>query len=492
MTHRSPIRSIAILGAGIVGLSAAIAFARALPGLAITIVETPADPAAFADRMPGTLPSIAAFHDRIGLSEMDLLKAGAIHRIGTRLIDWTASGRPLILVDDDHGGAVAPGAFHQHWLNARRAGAVAPFDTFAPAAALAAADRFVHPLDDPGSPLSGFTYALRLDPPRYRDLLRAYAAHHRIRPVVGGYGGAERRADGGVAALLLADGRRIEADLYLDCAGPAAPLRTAIDHDVEDWSMWLPADRLLIGTERSPAPAPGPTDNVHALPSGWRMTLPLRDRTIHGLAYTAGQTSDARAARILPIGTELIAFRPGARRAPWRHNVVAIGDAAVTLDPLASANLHLAHAAILRAIDLLPGRDCAAVETAEYQRRTAWQVARVRDFQAAHYQPSGRTRGEFWRAAGRLPRPDTLAHTLDQFAMRGRLPFHEEESFGRDRWLALLLGLGIVPRLPDAIASATPVAATAAALRALTDAAAALPHRIPPYPAYLAQIEGRR
>ncbi|MGA1799976.1 tryptophan 7-halogenase [Sphingomonas sp. 4RDLI-65] len=490
MTERTPIRSVAILGAGIVGLSAAVAFARALPGLAITLIETPADPAALADRMPGTLPSIATFHERIGLSEADLLAAGATHRIATRLSDWRADGVPVIFAYGERGGPIADGAFHQHWLNARRAGKVAAFDAFSPAAVLGAADRFVHPSDDPASPLSGFGSALRLDPPRYRALLSAYARHLGIVPVAGPFAAIERRADGGVETLLLADGRRVSADLYLDCAGPAAPLRSVIDPQWEDWRAFLPVDRLLLGT--APARAVTPTDDLVAVPAGWRFETPLRDRTLVGLAYTSEQMPDSSARRTLPVGNEIIPIAPGIRPHPWVHNVLAIGDAAVVLDPLADANLHLAQSAILRAIDLLPGRDCAPTELAEYNARTHREAARVRDFQAAHYLATERTRGPFWKSIRHLARPDSLAHTLDQFAHRGRLPFHEDESFDADDWRGLLLGLGMIPQVPDPIAAATPLETVRAALTRMAEANAALPSRLPPYPAYLAQADRRR
>ncbi len=490
MTVRPPIASIAVLGAGIVGLSAAIAFARALPGLAVTLIQTPDDPAALADRMPGTLSSIADFHDRIGLGERDLLAAGATHRLGTRLSDWSADGTPFVVAHGERGGAVASGAFHQHWLNARRAGKVAAFDAFSVPAVLAAADRFVHPSDDPKSPVSGFGYALRLDPPRYRDLLRALARHIGIVAVPGAFAGIERSADGGVATLLLADGRRVVADLYLDCSGPAAPLRSALDTQWDDWRPWLPVDRLLLGT--AAVRPPTPTDDLVAVPAGWRIAYPLRDRTLVGLAYAQAQTPDSSARRILPAGETVVPLSPGARPAPWLHNVVALGDAAVVLDPLADGNLHLAHAAILRAIELLPGRDCAPTELAEYNQRSHRQAARVRDYQAAHYLPTGRTRGPFWKTAARLNRSDSLAHTLEQFAHRGRLPFYEDESFDKDDWHGLLLGLGLIPRVPDPIASAADPAAIADALRRMADATAAVPPRLPAYPTYLAQLERSR
>ena len=97
------------------------------------------DPAALADRMPGSLPSIGEFHARIGVAEEETLAAGATHRIGIRFDDWAADGQPFVHAFGDHGRPIAPGAFHQHWLNARRSGRAAPFDAYSPAAALARA-----------------------------------------------------------------------------------------------------------------------------------------------------------------------------------------------------------------------------------------------------------------------------------------------------------------------------------------------------------------
>ena len=485
---RAPIRSVAVLGDGIVGLSAAVAFARALPGLDILVVASAPDPAALADRMPGALPSIAAFHGRIGVTEEEAVAAGATHRIGTRFDDWTATGRAFIHAFGDHGRPIAPGAFYQHWLNARRLGRAASFDAYSGAAALAAAGKFVHPSDDPASPLSRFEYALRLDPPRYRALLLRHAQRRRIAFMPGQLAGVERRDDGGVAALVLDDGRRVEADLFLDCAGPASPIRSSLDARFEDWS--LPCDRLLLG-DAPPRPLSS-CDDVATVDAGWRWAAALRDRTMTGFAYASGQTSAAEAARIFPAASDAVTLRPGFRPDPWLGNVLALGDAAVAVDPLEWTNLHLAQSGIARALDLLPGRDCHPLEVAEYNRRTRQQAERVRDFIRAHYLSVARKRGEFWKSARHAVVPESLAQTLAQFERRGRLPHHEEESFAKESWLGVLLGLGVVPGTVDPIALAADPARVEAALLAFATATAALPALLPPYPEYLARFAGPR
>jgi tryptophan halogenase len=302
----------------------------------------------------------------------------------------------------------------------------------------------------------------------------------------------ERRPDGGIAALRLASGRRVEADLFLDCAGPSAPLLGALDPAFDDWSASLPVDRLLIGDAPSPAP-PQPLDAAVAISAGWRWSIPLAGRRAFGLAYTGSVTPESRARRILAgedsgEAAQAVAIRPGRRPRPWVCNVLALGDAATAVDPLHGTNLSLGHSAIERAIELLPGRDCHPLELAEYNRRAAQETARVRDFLALHYLCSGRSKGEFWNGLARRPLPEGLQRTVEQFAARGRIPFFEEETFDKHAWVAALIGLGILPWQPNAMTGSVPAAEAERGMRELAERLAALPDRLPPYSAYLARM----
>lgn len=482
------IRSVCVAGDGIVGLSAALAFARALPKAKVRILATPADAAALADRLPSTLPPVARFHAAIGLDELALVKDGvATHRIATRFERWSATGETWHHAFGEAGGPVGGVPFQQAWAKARAAGRAAAYERHQAAAVLASAGRFVHPDGKAGSPLSTYIYALRLDPRGYRSTLLALCQRRGVERVTGTLASIKRRDDGGIAALQLEEGRRIEADLFLDCAGPSAPLLLAVSaQPFEDWSAWLPCDRLLLA--ESGGGRADPVDVAEAHPDGWRWTAPLPDRLLNGFAFSSAVTSEARAAKTFAAGAEQVAIRPGRRAEPWVRNVLALGDAAGAVDPLEGANLHLAQSAILRAIELLPGSDCHPLELAEYNRRTGWETLRVRDFIAVHYLRSGRTGGPFWKAlAGRAP-PETLALTLEQWERRGRLPFFEEESFDKESWASVLFGLGVLPRHVDPVADGVAVDRGAQAIERYAQTLAALPPRLPPYSDYLARM----
>jgi tryptophan halogenase len=457
------IRSVAVLGGGLVGLSAAAAFARALPKLAITVVETPPDPAALADRLPGSTSSIHRFHASVGLDEQALVRAGAaVPRLGLRFENWPAGSEPWYHVDGEHGAPAGKTPFHQLWARARREGRAEAWHRYAAAGVLAEAGKFVHP--QPGTPLAAFDYALRLEPERYRALLAAHADRLRVTRIAGSFGSVEMRADGGVAALVLADGRHVASDLFIDASGPVAPLAAAVSDGFDDWNAVLPYDRVEIG--EAPLSAADPNDTILGGTQGWQFVAPFPGKTFLGrVNASSGEADDAS-----------IAIRPGRRRTPWVRNMLALGDAAVALDPLHWPNLHLAHSSIARAIELLPGRDCHPVETAEYNRRARIEAEQMRDFQALHY----------LRAGVALETPDSLARVLDQFERRGRFVHQDEDSLLEEIWISALLGLGVVPRAIDPLAASLSAAPAAAGMAEMRAGLARLPAQLPRYAAYLA------
>ena len=471
------IRNVCVVGGGLVACSAALAFARALPQAQVSLLPIPRDPSALSDRMPGSLPAIHRFHAALGMDELDLVRDGtAIHLLGTRFENWSASGEPWLHVFGDYGMPAGGAPFHSVWQRAWQQGRALPFHHYAAAAVLAEAGKFAHPGADPQSPLGTFLYALRLDPVRYQARLEAAAEP--LACEAGEIDGIERREDGGIGTLRLVDGRRIEADLFLDCTGPSARLLSTLNPDFESWSDWLPCDRITF--VEGPVDKPSACDRVRGGEYGWQVEARLTDRTLTAKVWSSRFGAE--------VGDDAISIRPGRRRDPWIRNVLALGDSAVSVDPLHGTNLHLAQSAILRALELLPGRDCHPLELREYVRRTDQEVTRVRDFLALHYLRSGRSDSPFWTSmAGRQP-PASLALTIDQFQRRGRLPFFEEESFDRQSWLAALLGLGMIPEDAELAAGGVDLDQATAAMDALAARLAALAQRFPPYAELLAKM----
>ncbi|HJP69438.1 MAG TPA: FAD-dependent oxidoreductase [Sphingomicrobium sp.] len=471
MTRATAIRTVAVAGGGIAGLSAAIAFARSLPGTPVTLLQTSAEPGTLIDMVPTSWPTVSRFHAAIGLDEADLVRSGiATHHLGTIFEDWSRSGQPWVHAFGPYGKPAGGIPFDEIWYRADREGEALPYDRYSLGAGLARAAKFVHPARETGSLGSRFQYGLRLDPVRYRERLIEHAARSGIRFVAGELVGAERSARG-IESAVLSDGSRVAADFFVDCSGPSARLLSRLDDSFEDWSQWMPFDRFLVESEES-SNFPSTADQVRASADGWSIEWPLR-------------THKLRAA--LSIGGEGVPISRGRRLRPWIHNVLAIGDAATALDPLHGMNLDVTQQAILLALELLPGREFHHVETQEYNRRAEQLTRRVRDFVALHYLRSGRSTG-VWNKLSYVEPPDSLARTLDQYEYRGRLPFHEEESVTRDSWTATLLGMGILPVHVDPQAAAVPLEAAVERMREHAREIEEVVAKLPSYADYLQRM----
>jgi len=230
------------------------------------------------------------------------------------------------------------------------------------------------------------------------------------------------------------------------------------------------------------------------LPAGWRWEAASPARTSHGLVYSSAHLGDAKAERVLRNAAAVepreapIVLDAGRRPQPWLRNCVAIGDAAVAVEPLEWTNLHLAHNAIDRMIAMMPDRDCSAVELWDYNRQSEAEVMRVRDFLLLHYVAGRRPADPFWREFGSCELPPSLAHTLAQFRERGRLPFYEDETFTRDSWLAVLFGQGEMPRRTDPLIDVVPPVESERTLTRMRDSIASLVQTLPRHADYLQSL----
>ena len=460
MTGRA-IGSVVILGGGMVGLSAALAFHRTLPASTVTVVDIPVDPAALADRLPSAWPSIAQFHGLIGLDELDLLRRGiAVHHVGTVFDDWPA-GRKWSHGFGPHGKPVGVVHFDQVWLQAHKAGNARPYESHSAADVLARAGKFVHPSQDTNSLLGTFQYGLRLDPDLYRKYLREQVKSADIGRIEASLTNIEINDDGRLTALVLSNGHRIEADLFIDCGGPDGLLIRELDDSFEDWPAHV-AHHLML--EVASLETPSPVARMAATDGGWIAEWPLSQRTFR---CVAGKHSEG------------VALRPGRRTRPWTGNVLALGDAATTISPLYNLNLALVHRAIFLALELLPGRDFNPLELAEFNRRWLLITDQVRDLIALLH-------------GDRANFPESLARRLDQYESRGRLPFQEDPVLTRDDWTSALIGMGIVPQNVDPTAAGVPLDRATQAMNRIADELADFAERAPAYPDYLAQITRRR
>lgn len=460
------IRGIGIVGGGVAGWMAALALVRALPGIQVSLIETEGPDWSLGPFGPAeaSLPDFPAWLGEHGIDEGALLRAArGSFSLGTAVSGWAAREADWFLPFGTIGAPLATIAFHQLAARMREAGQPVRLADYSLAAIAAAAGRFARPSPDPRSILSSFGYGLHLDRAGLADALRAAAG---LEPA-----GRFRRAigEGTVSAVELREGGQVTADLWLDCSGPGASLARRLDDRWEDWSAWLPCDRV-IETWTEVEGVPPPHAHAGAFEAGWQRTVPLAGGQGGALFYAAAQLPDQPGA---------IPLVQGRRTAAWTGNVVALGAAALRVEPLHGWNLALLANALTRLVGLLPAAPDGP-EAAEYNRLTAAEADSVRDFAILHYKTNGRTGEAHWDAARAMPVPEALRRKLDLHASRGRVPLGDEELFGADDWIAALDGQGLRPRRYDALADAISEARLidhAGRVRALIlDAVRAMPH----------------
>jgi tryptophan halogenase len=187
--------------------------------------------------------------------------------------------------------------------------------------------------------------------------------------------------------------------------------------------------------------------------AGWQWRIPLQHRTGNGYVYSSRHLSDDEAVASLladldgqPLAEpRTISFQTGRRSKAWVRNVVAIGLSAGFIEPLESTSIHLVQTAINRLIEMLPGRVISDAERDSYNRRTAFEMERLRDFIILHYHANGRTGEPFWDHLRDMDIPESLRERIDLFRASGRVFPSLEELFDPRGWVQVMIGQGIIP-----------------------------------------------
>ena len=449
MSDDRSIRSILIVGGGSAGWMTAAALANALPrGCAITLVES--DAIGTVGVGEATVPPIRQFNEVLGIDENEFVRrTQGSFKLGIEFVDWGRLGHRYFHPFGSFGRDFDIVALHHYWLAAREAGVAPPLDDLSMAWGAAKRGRFAPPVGDPRSVASTFDYAYHFDAGLYARFLRDYAERRGVTRLEGMIAGVDLDgATGRVAQVPLADGRRVAADLFVDCSGfQGLLIEGALGAGYEDWTHWLPCDRA-VAVPCASTPDLLPYTRSTARAAGWQWRIPLQHRTGNGYVYSSAHLSDDEAAATLLGGIDgealgdprPLRFTTGRRKRYWHRNVVAIGLSSGFMEPLESTSLHLIQAGISKLLALFPTRDFDPLLAEEYDRIAVAEVERIRDFLILHYKLTERTDTAFWRDCGAMDVPETLAHRMELFRRYGRLVPREYDLFGNASWLAVLIG----------------------------------------------------
>ena len=240
--------------------------------------------------------------------------------------------------------------------------------------------------------------------------------------------GTERN-DQGVKAVCLEDGRKLEADLFVDCSGFRSELLgKTLAEPFESFGNTLFCDRAVVGGwERSDEPIL-PYTTAEQMSSGWCWRIEHEHHINRGYVYCADLISDDEAEaefrRLNPKLREqsrIVKFRSGCYRRGWVDTVVAIGNAFGFVEPLEATALSNVVTQIQLLVEVL--LQCEMVPTplvrslyndASYQN---WHE--IRDFLGLHYKLNTSLDTPFWKRC----REETDLSGLQAF-----LEFYEENG----------------------------------------------------------------
>lgn len=456
------IRDVVIVGGGTAGWMSAALLSKVLGAHArVTLVES--DEIGTVGVGEATVPPLQLFNSLLGIDENEFMRAvNGTFKLGIEFIDWGRLGHRYFHPFGKHGDHFDVAPFHQYWLKCYLAGRAGPIDDFSLCAVAAKSAKFERARsNDLRSIWSTYGYAFHFDASAYAAFLRRYAEKRGVTRVEGKIADAGLRAeDGFIDRIILADGREIAGDLFIDCSGFRGLLiGQALQTRYEDWSRWLPADRAVAVQCEGTTPLL-PYTRSTAREAGWQWRIPLQHRIGNGYVFVSEHLSeDAAAATLLsnldgPVRGEprVLRFKTGRRNQFWVKNVVAVGLASGFLEPLESTSIHLIQTAITKLVSWFPDKRFDPKIIAEFNRLHHLEMERVRDFIILHYKATERDDAPLWRYCRDMPIPDSLEEKLDLFRRYGKLVQLHGDFFQDASWLAVMLGQFVTPERNDPIA----------------------------------------
>ena len=468
------IRDVVIVGGGTAGWMAAAAFARFLNNgtTRITLIES--DEIGTIGVGEATIPPLITFNRMLGINENEFVAytQGAF-KLGIEFVNWGGIGERYFHPFGYHGHDLEGVHFHQLYLRERSRRVMQDISAWSMSAVAASQGKFARPSPDARPPAAHLLYAFHFDASLYAKFLRAYAEPRGVRRIEGKIVDATLRPDDGyVESVTLADGRKVEGDLFIDCSGFRGLLiEQKLQAGYEDWTHWLPCDRAIAVPCANPGD-PDPFTRATAHKSGWQWRIPLQSRMGNGHVYSSAHISDDEAEKVLLDNLEgeplqdprRLTFTTGRRKLAWSRNVVSMGLSSGFVEPLESTSIHLIQSGIAKLIALFPDKRFNPVERDEYNKQMQDLFEDVRDFVILHYHATTRDDSDFWNQCRTMTVPDSLQHKIDLFRAKARVFREGFELFATTSWVAVMLGQHIVPEEYEPAADALDADKVAAAL----------------------------
>lgn len=211
------------------------------------------------------------------------------------------------------------------------------------------------------------------------------------------------RSKKAIDSLVLDNGQKIEADLFLDCTG-FANLLTESPERVDVYGRLFCNSAISCHveyTDRNEEIKPYTT--AHCTEVGWIWIIPTRSRIGTGIVYDKNVTSKEEAQQVLENfwkGRTRSNFAyhkwdPYYKENIWEENVVSVGLSSGFIEPLESTGLALIHLGITKIVDKLKHYYYSSAEITRFNLEMVTAYEDAIDFVSSHYSYTERTE-PFW------------------------------------------------------------------------------------------------
>ncbi|WP_049723292.1 tryptophan halogenase family protein [Gilvimarinus polysaccharolyticus] len=449
------IKKVVIAGGGTAGWMAAALLSKTM-GRTLDIVLIESDDIPTVGVGEATIPPLLTFHNILGLDEREFIsEVSGTFKVGISFEGWRQKGHKYLHSFGYAGKDCWACSFVHFWLSGKKRGIDYPYGDYCAEILAAQEGKFAV------LPKGGMNYAYHMDAGKYAKYLRRFSEGFGVTRQEGKIVKVNLKSDSGdIGSLTLASGEVVDGDFFIDCTGFRALLiEGALNTGFEDWSHWLPCDRAMaVQTESQGDPVPYTRSIAHDY--GWQWRIPLQTRVGNGLVYSSKYLDDDSAKKLLlgnVSGKTLndikpIKFRTGTRRKHWNKNCLALGLASGFLEPLESTSIHMVQRSLIRFMQLFPSQGVQQSDVEEFNRQNSYEVARTRDFIILHYKVTERDDTDFWRYCKNMNIPETLQQKIDLFSDTGKVFKINNELFGEESWMQVMMGQGIMPKSHHSIA----------------------------------------
>lgn len=401
-------RHVVILGGGTAGWMAAMLFQQRWGGMGTRVTLVESKDIGIIGVGEGSTPQLKHFFDTMGIAEADWMpRCNATYKTGIEFVGWSDKPgferyfHPFPTALDGH---TAPQFFHHALL--RRNGRDVPAHPdawFIPTAL--AYDRRA-PLPPANFPFATH-YGYHFDSYLVGDYLREVATARGVERVEATIADVEI-ANGDIAALIAADGSRIDGDFFIDASGFRARLiEGALGEPHLGFGDNLFNDSAVVMPTPVSPQGPEVATRATALSAGWAWHIPLTSRSGNGYVYSSRYiTPEAAEAELrahvgagLDVEARHLKMRVGRVERSWVRNCLAIGLAQGFIEPLEATALHIVMATVEGFLDRVDESGMTDKVRDAFNARIAWRYEGIRDYIVCHYRAAQRRDTDYWNDA---------------------------------------------------------------------------------------------